>query len=213
VYDVASSGLYTIDPELAAAQRRVADHFAKLGARVMPFSHPDLKHAFQIWSALMTAAAEVSFGSSMGDGIEIALLPALFALLRGDSPHTFPGLALVAAERVTKWVPGVERTMQAAQRLKRDLDVLLDDRAMLLYPSYPDQAPRHDEPLWSPFKWQYTAIWNVMELPVTQVPLGLSGRGLPLGVQVVAGYARDHLGIAAALELERAFGGWVPPSA
>ncbi len=50
-----------------------------------------------------------------------------------------------------------------------------------------------------------------MELPVTQVPLGLGGEGLPLGVQVAASHGGDHRTIAVALELERAFGGWVPP--
>ena len=50
-----------------------------------------------------------------------------------------------------------------------------------------------------------------MELPSTQVPLGLSDDGLPVGVQVVSVHGNDHLTIAAALELERAFGGWVPP--
>jgi fatty acid amide hydrolase 2 len=30
-------------------------------------------------------------------------------------------------------------------------------------------------------------------------------------VQVAAGHGRDHVAIAAALELERVFGGWTPP--
>ena len=47
---------------------------------------------------------------------------------------------------------------------------------------------------------------------MTQVPLGLGERGLPLGVQVAAGPGRDHVSIAVALELERVFGGWVPPT-
>ena len=58
----------------------------------------------------------------------------------------------------------------------------------------------------------YTAIINVMQFPATQVPLGLSSEGLPLGVQVVAGPGRDHVCIAVAQELERQFGGWVPPA-
>ncbi|HEX2129477.1 MAG TPA: hypothetical protein VHF58_09710, partial [Solirubrobacterales bacterium] len=56
-----------------------------------------------------------------------------------------------------------------------------------------------------------TAVFNLLGLPVTEVPLGLNERGLPLGVQVAAGRDRDHVAIAVALELERAFGGWVPP--
>ena len=55
------------------------------------------------------------------------------------------------------------------------------------------------------------ALFNLIGLPVTEVPLGLNEAGLPLGVQVAAGRDRDHVAIAVAAELERAFGGWVPP--
>jgi fatty acid amide hydrolase 2 len=55
------------------------------------------------------------------------------------------------------------------------------------------------------------AVFNLAAVPVTQVPLGLDEAGLPLGVQVAAGPGNDHVSIAVALELERVFGGWVPP--
>jgi fatty acid amide hydrolase 2 len=56
------------------------------------------------------------------------------------------------------------------------------------------------------------AVFNLLGLPVTEVPLGLNLKGLPLGVQVAAADGNDHLTIAAALALERRFGGWVPPA-
>lgn len=56
-----------------------------------------------------------------------------------------------------------------------------------------------------------SAIFNILGLPVTQCPLGLSKDGLPLGIQVVAGPHNDHLTLAVAQYLEKAFGGWVPP--
>jgi fatty acid amide hydrolase 2 len=65
--------------------------------------------------------------------------------------------------------------------------------------------------MWPPFNWVYTAILNVMEFAVTQVPLGLNDRGLPVGVQVAAPPGADHRTIAVALTLEQTFGGWVPP--
>jgi fatty acid amide hydrolase 2 len=52
----------------------------------------------------------------------------------------------------------------------------------------------------------------VLGMPATQVPLGLSREGLPLGVQVAGRAGADHVTIAVAQELERAFGGWVPPA-
>ena len=51
-----------------------------------------------------------------------------------------------------------------------------------------------------------------MQLPVTQVPMGLSRAGLPLGLQVVGASARDHVTIAVACALERELGGWVRPN-
>ncbi len=82
---------------------------------------------------------------------------------------------------------------------------------MLLHPPYSCPAPRHHVPLLKTFHWVYAGVFNVMELPVTQVPLGLSEAGLPLGVQVVGAAGADHVTIAVALELERLVGGWVPP--
>lgn len=55
------------------------------------------------------------------------------------------------------------------------------------------------------------AIFNVLGLPVTQCPLGLSSEGLPLGIQLVAAPYNDHLTLAVARYLEKAFGGWVLP--
>lgn len=54
-------------------------------------------------------------------------------------------------------------------------------------------------------------IFNILGLPVTQCPLGLSSDGLPLGVQIVAGKLQDRLSLATALYLEKAFGGWKDP--
>lgn len=57
----------------------------------------------------------------------------------------------------------------------------------------------------------YAGIFNILGLPVTQCPLGLSVEGLPLGLQLVAGKLQDHLSLATALYLEKAFGGWREP--
>ena len=57
----------------------------------------------------------------------------------------------------------------------------------------------------------YTAVFNALGLPVTQVPLGLDGEGLPLGVQVVGAPGTDVVTIAVGCALEQDFGGWVPP--
>lgn len=84
---------------------------------------------------------------------------------------------------------------------------------VLLHPPFPRTAPRHRMTIGRPWLLANTALFNLLELPVTQVPLGLSTSGLPVGVQVAASRDCDHVTIAVALELERVFGGWVPPEA
>jgi fatty acid amide hydrolase 2 len=83
---------------------------------------------------------------------------------------------------------------------------------VLLHPPHARVAPKHGRTVGRPWSLTPTAVFNLLQLPVTQVPLGLDGRGLPLGVQVVAPHDCDHVSIACALALERATGGWVPPS-
>jgi amidase len=57
--------------------------------------------------------------------------------------------------------------------------------------------------------------WNVLTglvgLPVTTVPLGLAGLGLPVGAQVVAAPHRDRTTIAFAIALADLVGGFQPP--
>ena len=56
--------------------------------------------------------------------------------------------------------------------------------------------------------FSYAGIWNMLLFPATVVPLGLNEAGLPLGIQVIGARGQDHLTLAVACELERAFGGW-----
>jgi len=94
------------------------------------------------------------------------------------------------------------------RRLRSELEDRLGDEGILLYPMAQGPAPRHGS--WSPSHFRFTGLFNALEMPSTQVPLGLGEAGLSLGVQVVAPRGRDHVCIAVALELERALGGWVP---
>ena len=71
----------------------------------------------------------------------------------------------------------------------------------------------HGRTVGRPWWIGHAVPFNLAGVPVTQVPLGLSADGLPLGVQVAAGHGCDHVTVAVARELERVFGGWVPPAA
>lgn len=212
VYDVEGNGSIAVAADLKARQREVAAHLAARGAHVERLTVAGFRRSFDVWSALMDDAAKTRFSELLGEGTPVKPGRELLRLMRGRSPHTLPALGLALLEKLPALVPARrERSIALGRELKAELAQRLGPRAIILYPPYPETAPRHYRPMWPPFNWQYTAIFNVLELPVTVAPLGLSSRGLPLGVQIAAAHGNDHLTIAVALELERRFGGWVAP--
>lgn len=58
----------------------------------------------------------------------------------------------------------------------------------------------------------YTAIFNIMDVPVTQVSMGLGTKSrMPVGFQVIAKRLNDRYTLAVAELLAKEFGGWQPP--
>jgi fatty acid amide hydrolase 2 len=212
VITIEDNGALLVSDDLRAAQRAAADALAARGARVRAARPSALKRSLEIWSSMLQASGGPTFSEMLGCGVPIRAGRELVRFALGRSPHTLPAIGLALLERVPALLPDQSgRFIALGQALRGEILDLLGPRGVLLYPPYPTPAPRHNKPLLPPFNWVYTAIWNVLEMPVTQAPLGLNAAGLPLGVQIVGAHAQDHVTIAVALELERAFGGWRPP--
>lgn len=77
----------------------------------------------------------------------------------------------------------------------------------------PVKAPKHHGSLLYSHYFGYPSIFNIFEMPVTQVTMGVDEKsGLPFGFQVVAKKFNDRITITVAEMLSRRFGGWSPPS-
>ena len=208
VHTVEEGGPARVSAPMREAVRRAAAVLADRGARIDPYPPRRLRMGFAIWSAMMTEAG-TSYADVLGDGKRISLATELLRLLFGRSRHTGPALLVTAAELVARGLRlPTARFVEQGRRLQRDLEELLGPRGVMLHPPYTRPAPRHHRPLLTPFDFACTAIFNVLELPVTQVPLGFEGRGLPVGVQVAARRGADHLTLAIAAALEEDLGGW-----
>ncbi|MCO4771489.1 MAG: amidase [Deltaproteobacteria bacterium] len=212
VLDMVSDGRTRVHRELQEAQERAASHLEGLGATVVREPLRELRHGVEIWSAMLDGAGGQKFDVTLGDGRPVRLGRQLLRWSVRRSPHTLPALGLAGIERLSGLTSGQLGKFRAmGEELRQELERRLAGNTVMLYPSFPEPAPRHYVPLLRPLRFGYTALLNVMEVPSTQVPLGLSRRGLPLGVQVVGAHGQDHRTIAVATELERAFGGWVLP--
>jgi fatty acid amide hydrolase 2 len=208
---VEENGVTPVADELRLAQRRAAEALRARGAVVETAGVEALRHSFEVWSAMLDAARGKPFSELLGNGKPFQAGRELLRWTVRRSPHTLPAIALAALEKLPALLPArARRALEIGRALKEELTSLVGT-GVLLYPPYAEVAPRHYKPMWPPFNWVYTAILNVMEFAVTQVPLGLNDRGLPVGVQVAAPPGADHRTIAVALTLEQTFGGWVPP--
>lgn len=132
----------------------------------------------------------------------------LLKLCFGKSRYSF---SLILSALIQKPIENPEEMRKASAELKQEFDDLLGDDGVLIFPSSNDAAGYHYSTYSQFYKINYFAIFNILRVPVTQVPIGLDKNGLPLGVQVVASAWRDRDCMAVAEELERTFGGWVPP--
>ncbi|MEB2312793.1 MAG: amidase [Sorangiineae bacterium] len=213
---IEGNGAIPVSADLKRAQRRALDALERRGMRVREMQFPALERQFDIWSAMMGAASETPFRALLGEGTPIRPLRELLKLAVGKSEHTLMATALALIEPLPKLFPeSARRLVELGRGLYAELSEALGEGGALLYPSHSSPAPRHGEPVRQALRlhmpWAYLGIMNVLELPSTQVPLGLNDAGLPLGVQVASRRGNDHVTLAIARELERALGGWVPP--
>jgi fatty acid amide hydrolase 2 len=138
--------------------------------------------------------------------------PTWRSVLRHSDQHTGPTRVALAAEMLPEAGDGAARDklLASGRSLIAELIDAIGD-GVLLHPAHPRLAPRHGRTFGRPWLMTPAAVFNLAGVPVTEVPLGLAESGLPLGIQVAAAPGADHVAIAVALELERVFGGWVPP--
>lgn len=220
-YSISSNNAFLVSkvsPELCGIQERVCEFWGKkYKASVTKFELPRLKYSLDIWSVMMSVAGEGSPTFCQLMGGELKAINPVWEFIKwcvGMSVHTLPAIQLGLVENITKrFIPQSQQdiVLKSGEKLRMEVEELLGDNGVLLYPSHPTPALQHNLPLLKPFNFVYTAIFNALYLPVTQCPLGLGSDGLPLGIQVVASRNNDHLTLAVAEALEKEFGGWVPP--
>ena len=200
--------------ELREARDAAARALEDAGARCERVSLKQLRRALELYLTALGDGASTSLNELLEDaGAQPRGRTAWAGALRGRGDHTLPMLITAALERLNRHVPEARtrKAIAAAHALRDEMKDVLGPDGVLLHQPHPRVAPRHGRTVGRGWVITPAAVFNLLGLPVTQVPLGLNGKGLPLGVQVAAADGNDHLSVAVALALEQRFGGWVPP--
>ena len=208
-------GVSPISPEQRDSQNRVAEFLQKeINARVETICFDELEESFAMWNSSLGLTGSPSFCQLLGSPLEEPIQPwkELFLWLICLSKHTLPAIGLALTEKIDMMPASVKEGYRArAEGLEKKMKELIGNAGILLFPSSADYAYYHNQPIYKSFNCVYTMILNILGFPVTQVPLGLGEKGVPLGIQVVADHDNDRLSIAVAHLLENRFGGWVKP--
>ncbi|KAH8335718.1 hypothetical protein KR074_012007 [Drosophila pseudoananassae] len=209
---VASNGMAQCNPVNKETERvmyKIRKHFESIsGQDVRHANVPNTKLTGKMWRYWMTQEP-ANFNLLLGNGAELNPFVELFKKLLGQSDYSMAAIYGLIDSVLPKESEKLMR--QATAKCKKAVQDLLGDDGVLFYHSSPRTAPFHFYPLVKFNDFAYFSLFNVLHLPATQVPMGLDSKGMPLGIQVVANLNNDRLCLAVAEELERTFGGWVPP--
>jgi fatty acid amide hydrolase 2 len=197
--------------EMNKTMLKVVRHFSQtLPEEPELLNIEELRYGGKLWRYWMTQEPNANFNRDLTnrEGEVNSLVELLKFCIRISDYNIAVMLNLINGllpNENAEWVKEITNT------LHNKLTARLGTTGVLIYPSAPWPASYHHTAVLRPWNLNLFAIWNALKFAVTQVPLGLSEEGLPLGVQVVAAPYQDHLAIAVAKELEKTFGGYVPP--
>jgi amidase len=203
---------------VSAALDGLADRLAKLGCTLVRTSAkmPDLARTTRNYVELLAAF----FSADVSPDERLHVETAAQTLSPDDlsiSAARLRGLTMTHAA----WI----KTSRVRSGLRARWQAMFQDVDVVLCPPMPTVAFPHDHsspmsarqleidgkkvPYGNMLAWASIATSN--GLPATTMPIGHSGEGLPIGVQIIGGYLEDQTTIAFAGMIEREFGGFTAP--
>jgi Asp-tRNA(Asn)/Glu-tRNA(Gln) amidotransferase A subunit family amidase len=198
-------GRTPVTPETRRAIQQSAEFLRNAGFVVEPFRPEGLEEARQLWRVLFVDGAAMVLGQAYQNReTEMYSMVREIQAAAGDDPP-------LTAERL------FETLFRRDLLRPRFLDQM-DRYPILLCPVYAVPAFRHGERSWT-VEGQtvqyldassYSQWFNLLGNPGAVVPMGRSGEGLPIGVQIVGRPWEEERVLAVAAALERA-GGWTAP--
>jgi len=200
-----SDALGIADEETSAAVKQAANNLAAQGFEVEPLRLRGLDRAIELWWFFFGPAIACLFRPSIA-GQEDQLSPIFREYLEVAEAETKVTLdAFLAA--------CAERDVLRAEILRQMRDV-----PILLSPVSSTSAFLHGEGTWRPAArecyrdtMRFSQWLNLAGLPGASVPVAVSAKGLPIGVQVIGRPHEEELVLAAAEQIENARGPWQPP--
>ena len=181
------------DPEVTAAVEAAAQALEDLGARIEEIELPELDSAYLTGGITIACEATAYHAKDLRERPE-----AFSAELRGslELGAFYSAVDYLQAQRVRRLVT------DAIRGAMEPFDGVLSPTCPVPATPIDDSVPGH-----SALRHRNTIPFNLTGLPAISLPCGMTGSGLPIGLQI-AGQAFDEAGILAIARAYEAASGW-----
>nr|XP_033192939.1 fatty-acid amide hydrolase 2-like isoform X1 [Bombus vancouverensis nearcticus]XP_033192940.1 fatty-acid amide hydrolase 2-like isoform X1 [Bombus vancouverensis nearcticus] len=203
----------SISKDVKQAMKKLRIHIeTTYGLKVEKARLPAMKFMLNMASLMLSVNLDDIKDDIKCAGSSRCLLEELKSIC-GMSQNTLSAITYI----VMKWVyhklsESYEREVSAKRdELKKQFEELLGDNGVLIFPTFVSSAYYSNETYPNIFNFMYLTVANVLGIPATHCTMGLNKQGLPVGLQIMANAGNDHLTIAVAKEIDKAFGGWQKP--
>jgi len=207
-------------PDILAGVQRALSALSACGGQTVKMDIPMTEYVLSMYYIL--SSAEASSNLSRFDGIKYGFsatdcksVDELIRLSRcqgfGDEVkrRILLGTFVLAEGYYDNYYLRAER---ARDNLKAEYNAIFSDKCdIIISPVTMSAAPKIGEFSSDPDRMHesdfYTVSANLAGLPAISIPVGLNCDGLPIGVQLMAGYGKDALLLTIAEKLEKALNG------
>ncbi len=186
-----------LDPEVEAAVREAIDELGRLGAEIKPVSLPTTPSAIATY--YLIATAEASSNLARYDGVRYGVrskqtgdLVEMYLKTRqeGFGPEVKRRIMLGTYALSAGYYEAYYAKAQAVRTvMRREFDAVFQGVDLLATPVMPTPAFKLGEKIEDPLQMYlsdiYTISVNLAGLPAMALPCGFSGRGLPIGLQLI----------------------------
>jgi len=187
-------GGHEVDPEVAALVAQAVETLAGLGAEIVE-AEPDTRDADRVFRMHWYAGAANLLGR-FDEAAQAQMDPGLLEIAAEGKAYSLLDYLAAVTRR--------EQLMVAANEFHRTYDLLvtpsLPIAAFEAGVEIPANSGMQRWPEWTPFSYPF----NLTQQPAASLPCGLTGEGLPVGLQIVGPRFAEALVLRAARAYEQA---------
>ena len=200
-------GARTVGPGIRLAIRKAGQLMQEAGADLVDVHEDLFFEAADLWRHAVHRAVEGKFRQIFGGGKARKPKMELLKVFLGQGDHSLTGCMQMFSEEFRIDVDKMRSLDSDIARLRKKLDKIFSESMILITPTFPRRTPRHFFSIANPADAALSSMINVLGLPATTAPMGVSGDGLPVAVQLIAAAGHDAMTIEAA----KLIGNFIPP--